>query len=200
MAINFQRLFIAITAFIIIGLTILVILQNKTIEKFSMILEKNVRLTGADNKILPDVDINKCQEECKKTPNCIAANVGEKGMGCWLKSTVGKTITDANVSSLRFPCELYTKPEFGGKGLGLDVGKYTLSNLKEKGYVDKSLMSIRLRDGYRITVYDKDAFGGMHASFIASQPNLHIVLRDSTVEPPLRWSKSVSSIEIAKIY
>lgn len=200
MVINFTRIFIAIIAFIILSLVIIVILQNKQLEHFAMLLDENITLTGTTVKTLPELDMAQCDDECKKNPACVAATIKSGEKGCWLKSTIGTTVSDNIMSSLRFPCELYDKIEFNGKGIGLDVGKYTLSDLQMKGYTEKSLRSIKLRDGYKVTIYDKDAFGGLSVNFTTSQPDLQIIVRDPSVEPSKRWSNAVSSVVVDKIY
>ena len=200
MALNLARVIITVTAFVIIGLVIIIILQNRAIETFSMIVDRNTTLTGTVTKTIPDISARKCGDECANTPSCIAANVGSGNKGCWLKSTIGQKITDPYMASLRFPCELYDKKDFKGKGVGLDVGKYTLADLKKKGYIDKSLSSFKMRDGYKITLYDKDAFGGLSAEFKTSQPDLHVVIRDKKGHQNLRWIDAVSSVEIKKMY
>lgn len=192
---NLQRVFVAIVAFIILGLVILVILQNRMIEKFSMILEQNTKVTGEDLDMKPDMDQEECSTACKNNPACFAANMNQNGNICWLKSTAGNRATDSKMSSLRFPVELYDQADFKGKGLGLDVGKYNLKDLQAKGYADNTLQSIRVRDGYRIKVYENDGRSGASASFITSQPNLGVVLdRKSN-----KWSNRVSSVLIEAV-
>lgn len=199
MAINFKRIFVVLFSFVLIGLVLMMILQRRMVERFDMLIDKNVNLTGTIRKTLTNVDVDGCEIECKKTPDCIAANINfEKGV-CWLKSTIGDVISDNQLSSLRYPCEIYDRKEFVGKGIGLDVGKYTLENLKQKGYMDKSLLSIRIRDGYKITVYDKDAYSGISKSFTTSQPDMELIVRDENKLPPLTWSFAVSSIDIEKV-
>lgn len=198
MKVNFKRILSAAAALLIIGLVIVVYLQYTQIERF-MNLDKDIELTGATTKEIPNISPAECETQCKSNPACIAAIVKKNGKGCLLKSTIGSEITSYSMSALRFPCELYNDVDFTGKGMGLDVGKYYLTDLKTKGYTDKSLRSIKMRDGYKITIYDKDAFGGNYVSFTTSQPDLDVIIRDPRVEPNIKWTNAVSSVMIERI-
>jgi len=202
MAVNLNRVFMATLALIIIGLVIVVIIQNKQIEKFTMGMDKNTNIVDTTLQTISNSTPEQCADACAATPSCVGATVGANT--CWLKSTVNKVVTDDNYSTLRFPCELYNKSNFTimdkTNVIGLDVGTYSLSDLQKKGYTDKSLMSIKLRDGYKITIYDKDASGGNSTSFTSNQPDLNIVVKDSTTTTPQKWSNSVTSIKVDKLY
>ncbi|MNY69281.1 Development-specific protein S [compost metagenome] len=42
----------------------------------------------------------------------------------------------------------------------MPVGNYTLDQLKSYGIVNDDLSSVRLENGYKITMYQNDNFGG----------------------------------------
>lgn len=193
---NLQRVFITTIALIIIGLVLIIILQNKRLEYF-MVKDNKINLTGDTLVTMDNLDYIQCGDECKKNPACIAAVIDKKKR-CYLKSTIGSTITDISAATIRYPCELYSDVEFNGTGIGLDVGSYMLSDLQANGYIDKSLKSFRLRDGYKITVYERNAYGGLSATFSTSQPDLSVIVRDTKLDPPSKWSNAVSSIVISQ--
>lgn len=186
-------------AIIVIGLVILVILQQKQVEKFSMIMEKDTNITDSTLRTFSGIDAAQCEQECKNNPACFGATVGSDGK-CWLKSSANKLVSDSFTSTLRFPCEMYDKIEFDGKGIGLDIGKYTLTDLQTKGYNEKSALSIKIRNGYKVTIFDKDAFGGNSISFKTNQPDLGMIVKDERTEPTLKWSGSVSSVIVEALY
>ena len=197
MRINLTRVLAATAALLIIALVVIVILQYRRIEHF-MIMEKESDLSGTTMRSLDNLDAARCESECTKDPSCKAAVLRSDGT-CLLKSTIGMPIQDTNSSALVFPCELYEGVEFEGKGVVIDAGRYTLTDLQQKGYTDKSLSSFKLRDGYKITLYEKNGFGGSYVSFTTSQPDLGVVVRDPRTEPSIKWTNSVSSIVLERV-
>ena len=74
------------------------------------------------------------------------------------------------------PCQIYDGVKFGGGStISLDVGRYTLQNLVDKGYTDNSIQSFKLRDGYKITLYENGDFTGNSVSFTTSQSDLNAI-------------------------
>lgn len=196
MRIHLQRVLIATASLVIVALVLIVFLQNRRLEQF-MTQQKDMDMTGDTLLTIDNVDATQCELECQKNPACKAAVVKNKNT-CVLKSTLGVPVQNMTSMSLRFPCELYDDIEFQGKGVPLDVGKYTLSDLEKKGYMDRSLMSVKIMDGYKLTVYDEIGFGGNRASFTNSQPNLGVVVRDPTTEPTRKWTGAVRSVVVKK--
>jgi hypothetical protein len=197
MMINLQRVIVAATSLIIIGLVVIIVLQYRRIENF-MNIDKNTDLFGKTISEMEKKYASSCEAECKKNPACTAAVIKDDGT-CLLKSTIGEQIQDATSAAIRYPCELYDDIEFRGKGITIDIGRYNLSDLQKKGYSDKSLKSIKLRDGYKITVYDKNGFSGNDVSFTTSQPDLSVIIRDPRPEPTIKWDKAVSSIILQRV-
>lgn len=197
MNINLKRVLIAVAALVIIALVIIIILQYRRLEHF-MIMNNDSDLSGTTMRSVDNLDAAQCESECKKDPACKAAVFKNDGT-CLLKSTIGLPIEGTNSSSLMFPCELYDEAEFGGKGIPIDAGRYTLTDLQQRGYNDKSLTSFKLSDGYKITIYEKNGFGGSFVSFTTSQPDLGVVVRDPRTEPSIKWNNAVSSIIVDKI-
>jgi hypothetical protein len=55
---------------------------------------------------------------------------------------------------------LYSGCNFTGKGVGLNVGDYLLSDLEALGFTDNDLSSVELQEGYTVELFDNDRFGG----------------------------------------
>lgn len=201
MRVNTKRLLLASTALVVMIVVTILIVKRQALqahEKF-MDVDRSVELTGTTIQMLENTTHEACEYACTKNAACIAAVIDKSGM-CWLKSSVGEQIQNSVNSALRFPCEAYNDYSFKGKGIGLDIGRYTLTNLQEKGYVDKSMKSISVRDGYKITIYDQNGFGGNKMVLETSQPDLNLLIKDERAEPPVKWVNSVSSIVIEKMY
>jgi hypothetical protein len=196
MRINLTRVLAATAALLILGLVVIVVIQYRRIEHF-MIKEYEKDLSGTTMRSLSNLSAERCDSECTNDPSCKAAVMKSDG-SCLLKSTIGVPVSDIYSTSLVFPCELYEDIEFGGKGVTIDVGMYTLTDLQNRGYTDKSLSSFKLRDGYKITLYEKNGFGGNSVSFKTSQPDLGVVVRDPRTEPTIKWTNAVSSIVLEK--
>jgi hypothetical protein len=195
--INLQRVFVALMSLIIIALVVIVVLQYRRIENF-MNIDKHTDLSGSTISSMEKSDVGRCESECIKNPACKAAVIKEDGT-CLLKSTIGDPINDTSSAAIRYPCELYDDIEFRGNGIVIDTGRYTLTELQKKGYKDKSLKSIKLRDGYKIKVYDKNGFNGSDVSFTTSQPDLSVIIRDPRPQPTIKWDNAVSSIILERV-
>lgn len=55
---------------------------------------------------------------------------------------------------------VYQNCNYTGYAIALPVGNYTLDQLKSYGIVNDDLSSVRLENGYKITMYQNDNFGG----------------------------------------
>ncbi len=197
MKINLTRVLVATAALVIIALVVVIILQYRRLEHF-MVVRDGHDISGTTLRTVENQDLATCESECKKDPSCKAAVLKSDG-NCLLKSTIGLPLQDTNSSALVFPCELYDDIEFNGRGVPIDTGRHTLTDLQQKGYTDKSLKSLKLMDGYKITIYEKNGFGGSHVSFTTSQPDLGVVVRDHRTEPSIKWTNAASSIVLEKI-
>lgn len=55
---------------------------------------------------------------------------------------------------------VYQHCNYGGYGVGLAEGRYTLAQLQAKGVVNDDLSSLRVNAGYQVTLYQDDNFAG----------------------------------------
>jgi beta-glucanase (GH16 family) len=55
---------------------------------------------------------------------------------------------------------VYQHCNYGGYGVALPEGRYTLSQLQARGVINNDLSSLRVNAGYQVTLYDDDNFAG----------------------------------------
>lgn len=63
----------------------------------------------------------------------------------------------------------YNADNSQGSSVGLPMGSFTLSALKEYGIDDNSITSFDLTEGYRVVLYSDDNFSGLSTSYTAGQ-------------------------------
>ncbi|WP_281309910.1 RICIN domain-containing protein [Flavobacterium flavigenum] len=73
-------------------------------------------------------------------------------------------IVDTNTSLVN----VYQDITFTGYTAGLNVGDYTLAQLRAKGILDNDITSLKITEGYKVTVYDGDNFTGASKDFTAT--------------------------------
>ena len=73
-------------------------------------------------------------------------------------------ITDINSAVVK----AYQDVNFGGYAAGLDIGDYTLAQLQSRGVLDNDITSLKVAEGYKVTVYDADNFTGASTDFTAT--------------------------------
>lgn len=109
----------------------------------------------------------------------------------------GNRLSDHSPTYARFqwseiadgPVTLYEHVAYGGYGVTLDEGEYTLASLQAKGIRNDDISSIRVASGYRITVFEQDQFGGALLTFIADARSL---INNG-------WNDRISSIVVQKV-
>ena len=86
----------------------------------------------------------------------------------WLADWNDK-ITSLKIIDIRpYVFTAFQDVSFGGYSSGLDVGDYTLAQLKDKGISDNDITSLKLAEGFKVTVYDGDNFTGAAVDFTAT--------------------------------
>lgn len=58
------------------------------------------------------------------------------------------------------PVTVYQDINYGGYSVDLGVGEYTLAQMEQLGIRNDDITSIKVKDGYKVTFYDDDNFGG----------------------------------------
>jgi predicted alpha-1,6-mannanase (GH76 family) len=81
-------------------------------------------------------------------------------------------ISAVAITDVRGPVNVYGNAGFGGYAAGLDVGDYTLAQLQAKGIVNKDVSSLKIAQGFKVTVYENDNFTGATGDFTADAGEL----------------------------
>jgi len=76
-------------------------------------------------------------------------------------------ISSVKIADVSGPVSVYQDISFGGYAGGLDVGDYTLAQLQAKGVADNDITSLRIAQGFKVTVYDGDNFSGGSNTYTA---------------------------------
>gem|GEM_PF-1339608 len=76
-------------------------------------------------------------------------------------------ISSIKIAYVGGPVSAYQDINFGGYAGGLEVGDYTRAQLQAKGIIDNDITSLKIRQGYKVTVYDGDNFTGASSVYTA---------------------------------
>ncbi|MFA0814030.1 carbohydrate-binding protein [Microbulbifer epialgicus] len=82
------------------------------------------------------------------------------GANSGTRNTVGEFWTALNETPFMGVATLYQDCKYGGYAVGLDVGSYTLSQLRAKGLNNDDISSVVVQPGYRVIMYQNDNFSG----------------------------------------
>ncbi|MBC7485369.1 MAG: RICIN domain-containing protein [Cytophagaceae bacterium] len=102
----------------------------------------------------------------------------------WLADWNDKTSSLKVIDIRPYVGTVYQDVNFGGYAVGLDVGDYTLAQLKDKGISDNDITSLKIAQGFKITAYDGDNFTGTANDFTADNGWL------------ADWNDKISSLRI----
>ncbi len=100
------------------------------------------------------------------------AKSNASGIMVWEISSPGDI--NAIVSTLGTLCKggtqtgvatVYQHCDFGGYGVSLPVGDYTLSQLQARGIVNDDVSSLKVQSGYEIQIFQHDNYGGTSFTF-----------------------------------
>ena len=84
------------------------------------------------------------------------------------------------------PIIVYRNNNYDEHLASLEVGNYKLSDLELKGISDNNIGSIKVNNGYKITIFEYDNFEGNHLILLDSSPNLILS----------NWFYLISSIKV----
>jgi predicted alpha-1,6-mannanase (GH76 family) len=76
-------------------------------------------------------------------------------------------ISSMKIAYIGGPVSVYQDINFGGYAAGLDVGDYTRAQLQAKGIADNDVTSLKVAQGFKVTVYDGDNFSGASSVYTA---------------------------------
>jgi predicted alpha-1,6-mannanase (GH76 family) len=76
-------------------------------------------------------------------------------------------ISSVKISDVSGPVSVYQDITFGGYAAGLEVGDYTTAQLQAKGVSNNDITSLKVAQGFKITVFDSDNFTGTSGVYTA---------------------------------
>lgn len=103
-------------------------------------------------------------------------------------STGGSTTDDSDNNSTSGVATLYEHSNYGGWAVSLEEGSYDYKDILAKGIVNDQISSLRVSDGYKVTIYDDEGFKGKSKEFTSDASYVGEEMNDKT-----------SSIKIEKI-
>ena len=103
-------------------------------------------------------------------------------------STGGSTTDDSDNNSTSGVATLYEHSNYGGRAVSLEEGSYDYKDILAKGIVNDQISSLRVSNGYKVTIYDDEGFKGKSKEFTGDASYVGDEMNDKT-----------SSIKIEKI-
>ena len=103
-------------------------------------------------------------------------------------STGGSTTDDSDNNSTSGVATLYEHSNYGGWTVSLEEGSYDYKDILAKGIANDQISSLRVSDGYKVTIYDDEGFKGTSKEFTSDASYVGNEMNDKT-----------SSIKIEKI-
>ena len=103
-------------------------------------------------------------------------------------STGGSTTDDSDNNSTSGVTTLYEHSNYGGWAVSLEEGSYDYKDILAKGIANDQISSLRVSDGYKVTIYDDEGFKGTSKEFTSDASYVGNEMNDKT-----------SSIKIEKI-
>jgi predicted alpha-1,6-mannanase (GH76 family) len=86
------------------------------------------------------------------------------GNASWLADWNDR-ISSIKIAEVSGPVSVYQDITYGGYAAGLDVGDYSLAQLQAKGILNNDITSLKVAQGFKVTVYDTDNFTGTSAVY-----------------------------------
>ena len=103
-------------------------------------------------------------------------------------STGGSTTDDSDNNSTSGVATFYEHSNYGGWTVSLEEGSYDYKDILAKGIANDQISSLRVSDGYKVTIYDDEGFKGTSKEFTSDASYVGNEMNDKT-----------SSIKIEKI-
>ncbi|WP_010182664.1 beta/gamma crystallin-related protein [Aquimarina agarilytica] len=133
------------------------------------------------------------------------ATVLNSDISCLINNRSGRNgSSDWNddISSIRIERKItpqvmvYKDCGFNGKSVVLKSGNYTISQLANLGILNDDISSIKIPNGYKMTIYQHNNFRGYNASFTSDTKCLSNIKKGRTNDS--NWNDDISSIRIEK--
>lgn len=108
-------------------------------------------------------------------------------------STGGSTTDDSDNNSTSGVATLYEHSNYGGWAVSLEEGSYDYKDILAKGIVNDQISSLRVSDGYKVTIYDDEGFKGKSKEFTGDASYVGNEINDKTSSIKIeKWDGSSS--------
>jgi len=118
------------------------------------------------HKLIP---LNSMEYVSVKDENLANANVVQSGDGSNLSAQW--QILSPN-EAMKPHVVLFPECNFGGQGLNVEVGNYNATAMEAFGFIRNTLSSVKVTDGFQITLYSEDNFSGDQLVLTTDNPCL----------------------------
>ena len=95
-------------------------------------------------------------------------------------STGGSTTDDSDNNSTSGVATLYEHSNYGGRAVSLEEGSYDYKDILAKGIANDQISSLRVSDGYKVTIYDDEGFKGTSKEFTSDASYVGNEMNDKT--------------------
>ena len=108
-------------------------------------------------------------------------------------STGGSTTDDSDNNSTSGVATLYEHSNYGGRAVSLEEGSYDYKDILAKGIVNDQISSLRVSNGYKVTIYDDEGFKGKSKEFTSDASYVGDEMNDKTSSIKIeKWNGSSS--------
>lgn len=108
-------------------------------------------------------------------------------------STGGSTTDDSDNNSTSGVATLYEHSNYGGRAVSLEEGSYDYKDILAKGIANDQISSLRVSDGYKVTIYDDEGFKGTSKEFTSDASYVGNEMNDKTSSIKIeKWNGSSS--------
>ena len=108
-------------------------------------------------------------------------------------STGGSTTDDSDNNSTSGVATLYEHSNYGGRAVSLEEGSYDYKDILAKGIVNDQISSLRVSNGYKVTIYDDEGFKGTSKEFTSDASYVGDEMNDKTSSIKIeKWNGSSS--------
>ena len=108
-------------------------------------------------------------------------------------STGGSTTDDSDNNSTSGVATFYEHSNYGGWAVSLEEGSYDYKDILAKGIVNDQISSLRVSDGYKVTIYDDEGFKGKSKEFTGDASYVGNEINDKTSSIKIeKWDGSSS--------
>lgn len=136
-------------------------------EGFAVQIYTDDRFSGRSGKLL---DLNRCLDNTHYSKSISSVSVFriDAAGNALAPQTLDTFSSSSSNGAALTSVELYSECDYAGKVMRLDAGKFTASELQQRGFADNTISSIRVPKGMKIELYENDFYRGRSGSLAAN--------------------------------